>query len=63
MPREIKVIFRLIKQGHITDLEAFRLLWALFVGMTGYQVTESCEASENLPAETAKEVEVIGFGR
>lgn len=61
MPREIKVIFRLIKQGHITDLEGFRLLWALFVGMTGYQVTESCDASENLPAETAKEVK--GFAR
>ena len=60
MPREIKVIFRLIKEGHITDLEAFRLLWALFVGMTGYQVTESCDA-ENLPAETAKEVK--GFAR
>ena len=57
MPKEIKVIFRLLKAGSINDKEAFQLLWMAFVAMTGYKAQEE----ENCCAEPAEYREVRGF--
>ncbi len=43
MPREFKTIFKLIRNGQISDNEAFNLLWAVFIAMTGYKPEEEKE--------------------
>lgn len=57
MPREFKTIFRLVRNGQISDKEAFQLLWMAFVAMTGYKAQEE----ENCCAEPAEYREVRGF--
>ena len=42
-PREFKTIFRLIRTSQVSDIEAFNLLWAVFVAMTGYKPEEEKE--------------------
>ena len=42
-PREFRTVFRLIRNGQITDSEAFNLLWAVFLTMTGYKPEEEKE--------------------
>ena len=42
-PREFKTVFHLIKNGQISDNEAFNLLWAVFIAMTGYKPEEEKE--------------------
>lgn len=56
MPREFKTIFRLIREGQITDSEAFHLLWAVFLAMTGFKPEEEKEKEEEV-----KITEVKGF--
>lgn len=46
MPREFRTIFRLISNGQISDNEAFNLLWAVFLAMTGYKPEEEKEREE-----------------
>lgn len=43
MPREFKTIFKLIRNGQISDSEAFNLLWAVFLAITGYKPEEEKE--------------------
>lgn len=40
MPKEFRTIFKLIRNGQISDNEAFNLLWAVFIAMTGYKPEE-----------------------
>lgn len=55
MPREFKTVFRMIREGQITDREGFNLLWCVFVAMTGYKAQEELEKDE------PRIVEVKGF--
>lgn len=57
MPREFKTLFRLIRDGQISDREAFQLAWAIFVAMTGYRPKEE----ENCCPEATEYREVRGF--
>lgn len=57
MPREFKTIFRLVREGQISDKEAFQLLYAIFVAMTGYRQQED----ENCCPEATEYREVRGF--
>lgn len=55
MPREIKTVFKLIRNGQISDNEAFNLLWAVFIAMTGYN------PDKEEPKDEPRIVEVKGF--
>lgn len=58
MPKEIKIILRLLKGGQISDREAFSLLWMAFYAMSQQPVTEDCQQQ---PSEEPQRVEVRGF--
>ena len=57
MPREFKTIFRLVREGQISDKEAFQLAWAMFIAMSGFKAQED----ENCCPEPAEYREVRGF--
>lgn len=56
MPKEFKTLFRLIREGQISDREAFQLAWAIFVAMTGYRPKD-----EEPEREEQRIIEVKGF--
>lgn len=55
MPKEFKTLFRLIREGQISDREGFQLAWAIFIAMTGY------DPNKEEQKEESRMVEVRGF--
>lgn len=55
MPREFKTLFRLIREGQITDREGFQLAWVIFIAMTGFN------PDKEEPKDEPQITEVKGF--